>query len=76
MGESVSRQVDLPCSYDGWETARKGFPMVMIAKVPTADGKLFAKGFLWQLFAVFPRRAGNYSLRVSYGDDSQCPHAG
>lgn len=48
MGEPVSRQVDLPCSYDGWETARKGFPMVMIAKVPTAGRKLFAKGFLWQ----------------------------
>ena len=47
MGEPVSRQVDLPCSYDGWETARKGFPMAMIRRVPTAGRKLFAKGFLW-----------------------------
>jgi len=50
--------------------------MVMIAKVPTADGKLFAKGFLWQWFAVFPRRAGNGLRRVSYGDDSPCSHGG
>nr|DAU85577.1 MAG TPA: hypothetical protein [Caudoviricetes sp.] len=25
---------------------------------------------------MFPRRTGNCSQRVSYGNDSQCPHAG
>lgn len=46
MGEPVSRQVDLPCSYDGWETAHKGFPMAMIHNALMPDKKPFSKGFL------------------------------
>lgn len=47
MGEPVFRQVDLPCSYDGWETARKGFPMAMIHNALMPGWKLVAKSFLW-----------------------------
>jgi hypothetical protein len=44
----VSYGNDSQCPHAGLETGGEKFPMVMIAKVPTADGKLFAKGFLWQ----------------------------
>ncbi|HCW87431.1 MAG TPA: hypothetical protein DGT53_05205, partial [Dialister sp.] len=44
----VSYGNDSQCSHAEQETGGEKFPMVMIAKVPTADGKLFAKGFLWQ----------------------------
>ncbi len=48
MGEPVSRQVDLPCSYDGWETARKGFPIVIIQNNPPA-----VYTFLWPTSSAF-----------------------
>ena len=57
------------------ETIREKFPMEMVHSVPMTGRKLFAKGFLWKWYTVCPRRTGNYSRRVSYGDDTQWFHA-